>query len=109
LTHALFALQLYSQLSVVFSTNPWSPLSASAASVRPAKFKKKLSTRIASADLLKFQETFAARMSGDMDGLKRKRVDAKDKVQPFPPLPTAFISVRHAAHTVGAGERRQAR
>jgi hypothetical protein len=56
---------------------------ASAASVRPAKFKKKLSTRIGNADMIKFQETFSARMSGDMDGLKRKRGDAKDKVLPL--------------------------
>ena len=55
---------------------------ASAAAVRPAKFKKKLCTRIAPADLIKFQDTFSARMSGDMDGLKRKRAEAKDKVLP---------------------------
>lgn len=66
--------------------------------MRPAKFKKKLGTRVTNADMIKFQDTFSARMSGDMDGLKRKRADAKDKVLP-PPSP-AFSP----AHYVDQGK-----
>ena len=73
--------------------------------MRPAKFKKKLGTRITNADMIKFQETFSARMSGDMDGLKRKRADAKDKVLP-PPSRAFFRSPNALRLTLFAREKR---
>ena len=81
--------------------------------MRPAKFKKKLGTRVTNADMIKFQDTFSARMSGDMDGLKRKRADAKDKVLQ-PPSPAFFsapsfprilaLAERSPAHYVDQGK-----